>query len=106
MDDDQGTSLVLINTDKGASSLPSDNIKITEEEFHAAIKKNSAWSNPAAPHHRRAEFFRHLTTEKGIIKQIAYALRPTIRQRMTLIKHPRTLIKKLLQSLMGGKLSL
>ena len=102
MDDDEGTSLVLINTDKGASSLPSDNMKITEEEFHAAIKKNSAWNKPAAPHHRRAEFFRDLSTDKSIVRQVTYALRPTIRQRMSLIKHPRTFVMKLIKSLMGG----
>ena len=101
MDDDQGTSLVLINTDKGASSLPSDNMKITEEEFHAAIKKNSAWNTPAVPHHRRAEFFRNLSTDKSIVRQVTYALRPTIRQRVSLLKHPRILVKKILQSLMG-----
>lgn len=104
MDNDQGTSLVLINTDKGASSLPSDNMKITEEEFHSAIKKNTAWSNPAAPHHRRAEFFRNLSTDRSIVRQVTYALRPTLCQRLSLIKHPRALVKKLLQSLMGVNL--
>ena len=102
MDDDRGTSLVLVNSEKGARALPLDLMKFTEENFSAAIASNSAWHKPVPAHHRREEFFQHLSAGKSILKQIAYAMRPTMRQQLSILKHPRKLLQTLLASLSGG----
>ena len=102
MDDDRGTSLVLVNTDKGSAALPTEAMTLSEEDFYTAIAGNFAWSKPAAPHQRREVFFRNLTANKSIVKQINYALRPTLRQRLSIVKHPRALAMKLIRFLIGG----
>lgn len=102
MDDDRGTSLVLVNTDKGSAALPTEAMTLSEEDFYTAIAGNFAWSKPAAPHQRREVFFRNLTANKSIVKQINDALRPTLRQRLSIVKHPRALAMKLIGFLIGG----
>ena len=102
MDDDRGTSLVLVNSEKGNYALPLSLMSFTEEEFDVAIRKNTAWCMPAIQHHRRAEFFSRLSTDKRISSQITFALRPSLRQQISIIKHPRTLAIKLIKSLTGG----
>ena len=59
-DDDRGTSLVLVNTDKGYTWL--DSIKGCRKAsvpFEDAIQYNLAWSESYAAHKRRGEFFAH-----------------------------------------------
>ena len=101
MDDDKGTSLILVNTEKGDKIIPFGKIKFTEEKFAEAIGNNLSWKMSSIPHHRRSEFFGHLTKNKSISSQITYALRPTLSQRLSIIKHPRVLVMKLIRSLMG-----
>ena len=95
MDDDRGTSLVLINTKRGLLSLPLDRIVFTEEDFSASIKKNSAWNKSAVPHFRRAEFFEGLSKGKILSLLISHSLRPSIMQRIAQFKHPLTIMRKL-----------
>lgn len=59
MDDDKGTSLVLVNTDKGrnAFSALSENIVVKESDFNHAVKGNSAIVRSTIPHKNRSRFF-------------------------------------------------
>lgn len=102
MDDDKGTSLVLVNTDKGEVALPCNKMKYSEENFIDAIKENSPWKQPVMLHFRRAEFFGHLDINKSVTHQITHALRPTLRQRLSIMKHPSALVEQLINSIMGG----
>ena len=102
MDDDRGTSLVLVNTEKGAKVLPLNKIKFTEEKFADAIGKNPSWKKSSIPHCRRSEFFNHFNASESILSQITYALRPTLRQRLSIARHPRALTMKLIRFLIGG----
>jgi len=102
MDDNRGTSLVMINSEKGSSVLPYEMMKFTEEEFEQGISYNSAWLKSVAPHFRRTEFFDDLSKNKNVTKLITRALRPTMCQRFLLLKHPLALAKMILLSIWGG----
>ena len=59
MDDDKGTSLVLVNTDKGAVAFNaiSDGLKVCESDFAHACETNPAIVRPLSPHRDRSRFF-------------------------------------------------
>lgn len=104
MDDDKGTSLVLVNSEKGTEALPLGMMKFTEEKLVDAITWNPSWQKAVKPHIRRAEFFDRLSINKSISSQITYALRPTLRQRLSIFVHPRALATYLINCLKrGGK---
>lgn len=60
MDDDKGTSLVLINTEKGAQSFSaiSSDLNSKVADFDNAVKGNPAIVRPTNPHRNRSGFFR------------------------------------------------
>ena len=62
MDDDKGTSLVLVNTAKGnwAFSGIVDKIVAKESDFGNAVTTNPAIVKATIPHRNRARFFRHV----------------------------------------------
>lgn len=62
MDDDKGTSLVMIHSDKGAKAFESisKNICRKRVNFDKAIAGNPAMIQSAAPHKNREDFFAHL----------------------------------------------
>ena len=61
-DDDKGTSLILINTEKGAKAFSEIGCKNQEVDFEDAIQYNQAWHTPFAEPERRKEFFQKYTT--------------------------------------------
>lgn len=61
-DDDKGTSLILINTEKGAKAFSEIGCKSQEVDFEDAIQYNQAWHTPFAEPERRKEFFQKYTT--------------------------------------------
>ena len=65
MDDDKGTSLVLVNTDKGKAVWEEITLEMDwcEATFEEACRANSALVKPTRPHAKRAKFFRRLGKE-------------------------------------------
>ena len=61
-DDDKGTSLILINTKKGAAAFGEIKCKSQEVDFEDAIQYNQAWHTSYAEPERRSEFFQKYTT--------------------------------------------
>lgn len=61
-DDDKGTSLILINTEKGAEAFSEIGCKSKEVDFEDAIQYNQAWHVPFAEPGKRTEFFQKYTT--------------------------------------------
>lgn len=59
MDDDKGTSLVLVNTEKGAESFAaiSHVVNCKAGQFDDAVKYNTAIVRPTSPHRNRSRFF-------------------------------------------------
>ena len=60
MDDDKGTSLVLVNTEKGAQSFSAISSALNSKvaDFDNAVKGNPAIMRPTKPHSDRSAFFR------------------------------------------------
>lgn len=59
MDDDKGTSLVLVNTEKGARAFSAlaEKIIVKESDFEHAVAVNPAIVRPTTPHRNRDRFF-------------------------------------------------
>ncbi len=62
MDDDKGTSLVLVNTEKGVQSFSSisTGLNCKVADFDNAVKGNPAIVRPTNPHRNRSGFFRRV----------------------------------------------
>lgn len=82
MDDDKGTGLVLIHTEKGKKNVSFDKMKYEEVTFEEGFRNNSAILRSAKPWPRRAEFFRELDNEDGVVDLIRRTLRPTVQMRL------------------------
>ena len=88
MDDDRGTSLVMINMSKGQDVLNDvkSKLKIVVTDFQEAVSKNPAWYESPRCHSRRSFFFRRLNKSHNIIKLIDSELtggqRISLRQRI------------------------
>ena len=103
MDDDKGTGLVLVNTDKGGQAL--DWSKVTQKESSAEVasKYNGGLSSITKPHPKRAEFFAALDASPSVIDLIDKSLRPSFKSRIRLsLRRYKQLIKRLLTKLIGG----
>jgi coenzyme F420-reducing hydrogenase beta subunit len=68
LDDNRGTSLILVNTEKGAILLNEINqlIKIEEVPIEIAKQGNSTLTSPNQPHPLRSDFFNNLHKEEII----------------------------------------
>lgn len=83
MDDDKGTSLVLVNTEKGASSFSaiSGALNWKYSVFDDAVKGNAAMVRPTIPHRNRSRFFRKLT-KSDFDALVNCMLRPPLKKRI------------------------
>ena len=103
MDDDKGTSLVLVNTEKGYTAIEWS--KITHEEATAeqAIKYNPAYYLSVAAHPKREVFFARLDESEQIISLINECLRPTLKKRLRIcLLTCKQRLKKMLTRIVGG----
>ena len=103
MDDNKGTSIVLVNTTKGQLALNLDKVIYKETAIHKAlVKYNSAYRISVSAHPKRSEFFNRLDEAVSVIALITDCLRPTIKQRL---RHSLSLCKKLLKRMLKISLS-
>ena len=84
MDDDRGTSLVVVNTSKGKYALDdvSSMMKTVVTDFQGAISNNPSWNESSYCHPSRSVFFRRLNKSHDIIELIKIEL--TREQRISL----------------------
>lgn len=103
MDDDKGTGLVLVNTEKGCQALDWSKVTKKESSVEVASKYNGGLSSITKPHPKRSDFFAALDASPSVIDLIDKSLRPSfmIRIRMSLRRY-KQLIKRTLKKLMGG----
>ena len=103
MDDDKGTGLVLVNTEKGRQALDWSKVTMKESSIEVASKYNGGLSSLTRPHPKRTEFFAALETSSSVIALIDKSLRPPLIRRIrTALRRYKELIKKTLKKLMGG----
>lgn len=86
MDDDKGTSLVFINTDKGREAMPLDGCRVYETIYDAIIKKNPACIHSPKVNPMRSYFFKHLGT-KPLLKLMEKCSKPTRKEKYTGFKN-------------------
>lgn len=104
MDDDKGTGLVLLNTDKGQTALDWSKTNHKETTADIAIGHNPAYFRSVAAHPKRAEFFARIDETESANALIVDCLRPTLKQRLRMsLSLCKQLIKKMLRFAIGGK---
>ena len=103
MDDDKGTGLVLVNTEKGRQALDWSQVTKKESSIEVASKYNGGLSSITKPHPKRAEFFAALDASPSVIDLIDKSLRPSFKRRVRLaLRRYKQLIKRTLKKFMGG----
>lgn len=106
MDDDKGTGLVFINTDKGQTALDFAQMNVAETTYECIKPLNPACYRSPKVHPKREDFFARLDHE-NVIELIKDLTRPTIRQsiRMILSRCKSALIRIVRNLIGGGKIS-
>ena len=103
MDDDKGTGLVLVNTEKGRQALDWSQVTKKESSIEVASKYNGGLSSITKPHPKRAEFFAALDASPSVIDLIDKSLRPSFKSRIRMsLRRYKQLIKRVLKRLVGG----
>lgn len=86
MDDDKGTSLVLVNTERGGQSFSeiSADLNCKVADFDNAVKGNPAIVCPTSPHRNRSGFFRkvHKSDFDSLVNSM---LQPPLKSRIRAI---------------------
>lgn len=82
MNDDKGTSLVLINTERGSKALDWDNLSCKETAAALALKHNPSYYQSVNAHPKRNGFFTHLDGTGSVVSLIDVCLRPTFIKRL------------------------
>lgn len=59
-DDDKGSSVVLVNSEKGGKAFDGLDIEMVEVDFSSAVSGNPAYAHSVRPHINRAYFFSEL----------------------------------------------
>lgn len=103
MDDDKGTGLVLLNTDKGQTALDWSKTNHKETTANIAIGHNPAYFRSVAAHPKREEFFARIDETESVNELIVDCLRPTLKQRLHMSLFAcKQMIKRMLRFVMGG----
>lgn len=103
MDDDKGTELVIIHTNKGKASLDLSLTDYKETNYEDATPFNNGLKPSTPTHRNRSKFFEHLDTANSLSELIINCTKPTLKQQ---IRHqlvcPKRVIKKLINIIRGG----
>lgn len=102
MDDDKGTGLVLVNTDKGQDSLDWNMLTCKETTAEIALRHNSAYYRSVSLHPNRLDFFTRLDEADSVIDLIDSSLRLTLKQRLKMQISRCKYYKYLSEFIIGG----
>ena len=103
MDDDKGTGLVLVNTDKSRQALDWSKVTKKETSIEVASKYNGGLSSITKSHPKRSDFFAALDASPSVIDLIDKSLRPSFKSRIRMsLRRYKQLIKRVLKRLIGG----
>lgn len=92
MDDDRGTSLVMVHTDKGKDHITALQLKTWEAQYDDVIRFNKAVEHCAKEHPKRSWFFAQLDSTNSVISLIDSTLRIPLRLRIK--RFPKCLFRK------------
>ena len=97
MDDDKGTSLVFINTERGRQSMDYTKMEVRGTTYERVKPLNPACYRSVASNPKRDIFFARLGNE-SLIELINDCTKPTIKQR---IRYAIVLCKSLINRMLG-----
>ena len=97
MDDDRGTSLVLLHTEKGVASFKACHLNPWQAQYDDILRFNPALERSAKEYPKRCSFFIRLNNAESVTKLIDDTLRLPlyVRLRQTFNLYLRTLLHKL-----------
>lgn len=93
MDDDRGTSVVMIHTEKGKSALRRDALKCEQATYEDVVRHNPSVETSAMCHPMREQFFAALDGSRSLTALTARCLRPPLKCRI------KVRVKRILQEL-------
>lgn len=103
MDDDKGTSLLIVCTEKGQQALDFTKMTYTASTYEDALRFNPAIEKSAVAHYKRADFFNKLDSTIDLIKLIDNELCPSLKQKIRNFYHRcRHKAKVIVLHLLGG----
>lgn len=103
MDDDKGTGLVLVNTEKGKQALDWNRVRYKESSIEVASKYNGGLSSHTEPHPKREQFFALLDETESVTDLISKCLRPPLKRRIRmLLGKCKRLPMRILRKISGG----
>ena len=84
LDDDKGTSVVLVNTERGAAAFSAIKgyCRVAESDYDDIRRTNTAVCRSPLPHPRRARFFAKVGRTDDFDALVTRLLRPTLYQRI------------------------
>jgi len=102
MDDDKGTGLVIVNTDKGSRALDYSKIRYAETSLGRITTLNPSYFRSVKQHPKRKDFFSRLGNG-NLMSLIDDCTKPTLRQRIHIvICGPKRMVRRMLHFVMGG----
>lgn len=103
MDDDKGTSLLLIHTAKGKEALNFEGMKYADASYDEALKFNPSIEKCVAPHRNRKDFFEKLDSSDDLLALIDKELKPKPKEQIRIYYHRcKHKIKTILLKAIGG----
>ena len=84
LDDDKGTSVVLVNTERGAAAFVAikDHCRVAESDYDDIRRTNTAVCRSPLPHPRRARFFAKVGRTDNFDAVVMRLLKPTLYRRI------------------------
>lgn len=104
LDDDRGTSLVLLHTKKGVASFEACHLNPWQAQYDDVLRFNPAVERSAKEHPKRSDFFAHLESAESVTRLIDETLRLPLYIRLRRIpkRYLKAVLRKL-KSVVGGK---
>lgn len=84
-DDNKGTSLVLVNSEKGYQAFKNANLITEKSSYSIAIQYNSGLRTGSYKHPNRKSFFNRYNKNVPVIPLLVKAMKPTLTMRMVRI---------------------
>lgn len=104
MDDDKGTGLVFVNSQKGEVLFQNIKVLGIETNYEEAVLHNSSFNRSATPHPNRTKFFARLDNTKVLSQLIIDCTKPTLKQQIRgFIAYPKHVVRKFINIIMGFK---
>lgn len=100
MDDDKGTSLVIINTEKGEKAIDLSNTRYLNANYNIASQYNAGLHPSVKPHPKRDYFFNSLDDCGSVVDLISQCTRPSVCHRLQCSY--KQMVKKILKVFRGG----